>query len=138
MKFNYSGGLLATAGDNCVKLWNSEGMTLERIYQKPNKSVTCMDFSKLSDHLVICTSIDFQIEILRGSSLKKISVMQGHADSIQACCFSHRNKVVTGGNDRQIKIWDLEKSQAIQTFVSASTCNSVDVNYSDRMYVSGH
>eukprot|EP00347_Sterkiella_histriomuscorum_P004635 403359707 len=138
LAFARCGDLIATGGDCSVKIWDANTLTLKTSFSKLTKSVNCMAYSNNADYLLVCSN-DYQAKILKSNPLRVMTFLNGHTDTINSCCFTNfSQRAVTGSADRMIKLWDIFRGSCTEKFVCASQCNSVDVSYSDRVYVSGH
>jgi len=78
----------------------------------------------LSEHGAYCSKDDWQKIVDETIYLNKILI--GHYDEVHAAAFSSDSeKVVSGGYDKTIKIWEVHSGRAIRTIRAASSVLSV-------------
>ncbi len=93
---------------------------------------------------MFCTN-NHQVKLLRleetlssNNQLKPISLLSGHSKTINCCSFMNNNKLaMTGGADKVIKTWDLEKCIATDKVILAHFNHNI-VSSKVRSYHSRH
>lgn len=60
--------------------------------------------------MVVTSSMDttFRLWDFRDPSIHSVNVFQGHTDSVTSAAFASGDKVVSGSDDRTVKVWDLK------------------------------
>lgn len=59
---------------------------------------------------VVVGSTDYSVSIYGTSSGKQLGCYVGHGEKVNAVAFTNsKEKCVSGGDDRQLKFWDVEK-----------------------------
>ncbi|XP_071489939.1 WD repeat-containing protein 37-like [Diadema antillarum] len=63
-----------------------------------------------SQKMVVTSSMDttFRLWDFRDPSIHSVNVFQGHTDSVTSAAFASGDKVVSGSDDRTVKVWDLK------------------------------
>ncbi|XP_071941602.1 WD repeat-containing protein 37-like [Antedon mediterranea] len=63
-----------------------------------------------SQRLVVTSSTDttFRLWDFRDRSIHSVNVFQGHTDAVTSASFAPNDKVVSGSDDRSVKVWDLK------------------------------
>lgn len=83
-----------------------------------------------SSRLVVTASRDttFRLWDFR-EPIHSVSVFQGHTESVTSAVFTREDKVVSGSDDRSVKVWDLRNMRsALATIRSDSSVNRVAVS----------
>ena len=63
----------------------------------------------------------------------------GHNDKISSVTFvNDMSRIVSGSQDRSIKIWDIAKGSISKTIMCGSSCNSLVVTSDKTRIISGH
>src|SRR5439155_16503465 len=95
--------------------WNLEGNSATPI---PGRNTTGAKSADLSPdgHLAVLGRDDGTIQLLEIASGRDIAVWQSHQDSVRSVKFSPRgDKIVSGGQDRSIKVWDVATQKILGT-----------------------
>ena len=113
------GSFLITAGDNQVKSWKEDFYGGGDFVQKNSlgglpKNVNSMCFYGNSKYFAI-SSLDFKIRIVNLDSMKISQVLTGHQDLVSGISFLRRDFLVSGGADRVIKVWDVQKGKTMNS-----------------------
>ncbi|CAF4768188.1 WD repeat-containing protein 37 [Pieris napi] len=83
-----------------------------------------------SSRLVVTASRDttFRLWDFR-EPIHSVSVFQGHTESVTSAVFTREDKVVSGSDDRSVKVWDVRNMRsALATIRSDSSVNRVSVS----------
>ncbi|XP_045453166.1 WD repeat-containing protein 37 [Melitaea cinxia] len=83
-----------------------------------------------SSRLVVTASRDttFRLWDFR-EPIHSVSVFQGHTESVTSAVFTREDKVVSGSDDRSVKVWDVRNMRsALATIRSDSSVNRVAVS----------
>ncbi|XP_023940397.1 WD repeat-containing protein 37 [Bicyclus anynana] len=83
-----------------------------------------------SSRLVVTASRDttFRLWDFR-EPIHSVSVFQGHTESVTSAVFTREDKVVSGSDDRSVKVWDVRNMRsALATIRSDSSVNRVGVS----------
>lgn len=70
--------------------------------------------------------------------MKITQVMTGHQDLVSGISFLRSDFLVSGGADRVIKVWDVQKGKTMNSVFSRSICRSLDVSQYSGSIASGH
>lgn len=64
-----------------------------------------------STRLIVTASHDttFRLWDFR-DAIHSVSVFQGHSRSVTSTCFLGTDKIISGGDDRNVKVWDVSSS----------------------------
>lgn len=65
--------------------------------------------------------------------------MEGHTGMVNSVCFSHdEKKLLSGSNDKSIKLWDLSTAICLQTYYGHEYhVNNVQFSPTDEYFISG-
>ncbi|KAK3925487.1 WD repeat-containing protein 37 [Frankliniella fusca] len=83
-----------------------------------------------SQRLVVTSSIDttFRLWDFR-EPIHSVSVFQGHTETVTCAVFTREDKVVSGSDDRSVKVWDLRNMRSpLATIRSDSSANRIAVS----------
>ncbi len=53
-------------------------------------------------------------------NIHSVSVFQGHTEAVMCACFSRSEQIVSGSDDRTVKVWDLRNMRAPTTSIQTS------------------
>lgn len=53
-------------------------------------------------------------------TIHSVSVFQGHTEAVMCACFSRSEQIVSGSDDRTVKVWDLRNMRAPITSIQTS------------------
>lgn len=127
LSMNYNGNLLASCG----------GDRMIKIFEIQNLRPTATFISHSAESVFISIALNYGGErLLAGSTDKKITIFNtetgkelhsfpGHGDKVNSVSWaSTKEKCISGSEDKQLKVWDIEKASNI---LSISCGRSVKV-----------
>eukprot|EP00698_Gefionella_okellyi_P013659 TRINITY_DN3757_c0_g1_i1.p1 TRINITY_DN3757_c0_g1~~TRINITY_DN3757_c0_g1_i1.p1 ORF type:complete len:443 (-),score=70.25 TRINITY_DN3757_c0_g1_i1:311-1639(-) len=133
--------IASCSNDGTVKVWNVTGQpgTVEQSLVVGAKvAVTSVAFHPRNPHVLCCTSSDGALRLWDLSTgTVPTSVVMAHSECARSAVFAaDGNVIVTGGDDRMVKIWDARLLKA-PTFAihSAASINRVAVGPSGHRIV---
>ncbi|XP_077368472.1 WD repeat-containing protein 37-like isoform X2 [Festucalex cinctus] len=94
-----------------------------------------------SQRLVVTSSRDttFRLWDFRDPSIHSVNVFQGHTDTVTSAVFTVGDNVVSGSDDRTVKVWDLKNMRSpIATIRTDSAVNRISVSASQRIIALPH
>ncbi|XP_035285984.1 WD repeat-containing protein 37 isoform X2 [Anguilla anguilla] len=94
-----------------------------------------------TQRLVVTSSRDttFRLWDFRDPSIHSVNVFQGHTDTVTSAVFTVGDNVVSGSDDRTVKVWDLKNMRSpIATIRTDSAINRVSVSVSHRIIALPH
>ena len=130
--YSTSGNLIATGGvDKVVRVWSNDVAGQPPMLLKgATKGINKVMFS-LEDDLILGCSNDNTARVWKVMNGSVLHTYTGHTDSVTCGSFiPNSQKIVTGGKDRVLKIWDIQKGNCVKTIPAMSSCN-------DAIYLSG-
>nr|KAF6389461.1 WD repeat domain 37 [Myotis myotis] len=83
-----------------------------------------------TQRLVVTSSRDttFRLWDFRDPSIHSVNVFQGHTDTVTSAVFTVGDNVVSGSDDRTVKVWDLKNMRSpIATIRTDSAINRINV-----------
>lgn len=122
--------LAVTAGwDRTANLYNVETGGLLQTLAGHDAELTHVACHP-TQRLVATCSIDstFRLWDFR-ENIHSVSVFQGHTESVTCACFSRSEQIVSGSDDRSVKVWDLRNMRAPVTSIQTpSAVNRLSVS----------
>uniref|UniRef100_A0A3Q3R2P1 WD repeat-containing protein 37 n=1 Tax=Monopterus albus TaxID=43700 RepID=A0A3Q3R2P1_MONAL len=94
-----------------------------------------------TQRLVVTASRDttFRLWDFRDPSIHSVNVFQGHTDTVTAAVFTVGDNVVSGSDDRTVKVWDLKNMRSpIATIRTDSAVNRISVSTNQRIIALPH
>ncbi|XP_061653313.1 WD repeat-containing protein 37-like isoform X1 [Phyllopteryx taeniolatus] len=94
-----------------------------------------------TQRLVVTSSRDttFRLWDFRDPSIHSVNVFQGHTDTVTSAVFTVGDNVVSGSDDRTVKVWDLKNMRSpIATIRTDSAVNRISVSMSQRIIALPH
>ncbi|XP_077580782.1 WD repeat-containing protein 37-like isoform X1 [Stigmatopora nigra] len=94
-----------------------------------------------SQRLVVTSSRDttFRLWDFRDPSIHSVNVFQGHTDTVTSAVFTLGDNVVSGSDDRTVKVWDLKNMRSpMATIRTDSAVNRISVSASQRIIALPH
>jgi len=89
------------------------------------KFVCSMSYAPHKDEIALALG-DGTLRIYDFRKQKKIRTLRGHSESVRSCCYSpDGGKIISGGNDNLIIIWDCQNGTPLYKFVTAGRVKSV-------------
>ncbi|KAM7419299.1 hypothetical protein PAMA_016420 [Pampus argenteus] len=112
-----------------IKVWKIQsGLCLRRFEHAHNKGVTCLSFSKDSNH-ILSASFDQTIRIHELRSGKTLKELNGHSSFVNDASFTQDGfHIISASSDGSVKIWKTKNCECIHTFKSLSRTSEVPVN----------
>ena len=122
--------LAVTAGwDRVANLYNVEtGVLLQTLagHDSELTHVACHPNQRL---VTTCsTDSTFRLWDFR-EAIHSVSVFQGHTESVTCAAFSRSDQIVSGSDDRSVKVWDLKNMRApVASIQTQSAVNRLDIS----------
>uniref|UniRef100_A0A4W3GN85 WD repeat-containing protein 37 n=1 Tax=Callorhinchus milii TaxID=7868 RepID=A0A4W3GN85_CALMI len=94
-----------------------------------------------SQRLVVTSSRDttFRLWDFRDPSIHSVNVFQGHTDTVTSAVFTVADNVVSGSDDRTVKVWDLKNMRSpIATIRTDSAVNRISVSAGQKIIALPH
>ncbi|XP_004080963.1 WD repeat-containing protein 37 isoform X4 [Oryzias latipes] len=94
-----------------------------------------------TQRLVVTSSRDttFRLWDFRDPSIHSVNVFQGHTDTVTSAVFTTGDNVVSGSDDRTVKVWDLKNMRSpITTIRTDSAVNRISVSANQRIIALPH
>ncbi|KAM7070064.1 WD repeat-containing protein 37 isoform 1-T2 [Acridotheres tristis] len=94
-----------------------------------------------TQRLVVTSSRDttFRLWDFRDPSIHSVNVFQGHTDTVTSAVFTVGDNVVSGSDDRTVKVWDLKNMRSpIATIRTDSAINRINVCVGQRIIALPH
>uniref|UniRef100_A0AAV2JSR0 WD repeat-containing protein 37 n=1 Tax=Knipowitschia caucasica TaxID=637954 RepID=A0AAV2JSR0_KNICA len=89
-----------------------------------------------TQRLVVTASRDttFRLWDFRDPSIHSVNVFQGHTDTVTSAVFTVGDNVVSGSDDRTVKVWDLKNMRSpIATIRTDSAVNRISVSMNQKI-----
>ena len=108
--FNTLGDAIVTGGaDSLIKVWSATNGKEVQTLRGFNKAITDVSIS-MDNELLAGASTEHKAMVWKLKTMRVHHTFPGHKETINACKFSFVTKsLLTGSQDRTIKVWDLEK-----------------------------
>ncbi len=98
-----------------VKIWSSANGKEIQTLRGLNRAITDVSISMDNEYLA-AASTEHKAILWRMKTHRPAHTFSGHKETINACKFAFVTKsLLTGSQDRTIKIWDLEKGSNTKT-----------------------
>ncbi|XP_061419320.1 WD repeat-containing protein 37 isoform X2 [Lethenteron reissneri] len=94
-----------------------------------------------AQRLVVTSSRDttFRLWDFRDPSIHSVNVFQGHTDTVTSAVFASSENVVSGSDDRTVKVWDLKNMRSpIATIRTDSAVNRLSVSPTHKIIALPH
>ena len=132
--------VVTSSDDSTVKVWNSN--TLDKVvsFKGHSDKVYCSQFNSSGAYVATC-SCDKSVRVWNVDTASKVASLKGHTLPVFSCAFSNTDGgkyVVSGSDDRSIKIWDWRDSKdAVKTLLGhTGTVWSSKFSHDDRIIAS--
>ncbi|EPY87327.1 u5 small nuclear ribonucleoprotein-like protein [Camelus ferus] len=161
-KFHPSGSTLASAGfDRLILLWNvygdcdnyatlkgHSGAVMELHYNTDGRKLCCQKllhfgqplYCPISDpNMLFSASTDKTVAVWDSETGERVKRLKGHTSFVNSCYPARRGPqlVCTGSDDGTVKLWDIRKKAAIQTFQNTYQVLAVTFNDTSDQIISG-
>ncbi|XP_033822962.1 WD40 repeat-containing protein SMU1-like [Periophthalmus magnuspinnatus] len=123
MCFSPDGDILATGAQNGkIKIWKIQsGLCVRRFEHAHSKGVTCVSFSKDSNH-ILSASFDQTIRIHELRSGKTLKELNGHTSFVNDACFTQDGfHIISASSDGTVKVWSTKTCDCVHTYKSLTS-----------------
>jgi WD40 repeat protein len=96
------GGFLTAGGDGMLLQWNAD-LEIQGRYRVAGAGLRCI---LRAGELWICGSSDHNIYALN-NSFREVEKLEGHRNTVFAICQIDKDRLVSGGRDARLCVWDL-------------------------------
>ena len=118
MSFNYNGNLLATCGgDRYIKIYDvNSSRVLQSISTNSAENLFISMALDYGGERLLTGSTDKTVSIYHSQSGKHLHSFLGHGDKVNSVTWTnYKEKCASGSDDKQLKIWDIEKASNIMS-----------------------
>jgi WD40 repeat protein len=113
--FSPRGHVLATAGTDGLKLWDSTAWKQIDAFEDHQGPVERVGFSV--DSKILAANEGSSIKLYDAETFQLINVLEGHSDAIASISFSPDGRTLASGSfDHTVKLWDIETGEEKATF----------------------
>ena len=108
--------------DRTAALWDISSSTMLQTLPGHDMELTGAACHPGSSRLVVTSSKDstFRLWDFR-EAIHSVSVFQGHTESVTCAAFSRTEHIVSGSDDRTVKVWDLRNMRAPLTNIQTDS-----------------
>jgi serine/threonine protein kinase len=111
----HTGGLLATAGNDTVRLWRAPAATLARSYRSSGGDVIALDISA-DGRALAAVAADGSVRIWRSSSSRAVRVIRAREGGrVSALAFGPEGMLAVAGDDGRVKLWNLRSGRIVRS-----------------------
>ncbi len=116
LAFTPDGEQLVSGGtDKIVTLWNVNTGTVARKFTGHKGEISSLAISP-DGSKVLSSSRDLTIQLWDLSTGEPLKLLSGHTNWIQKAVFLSSDRVISGGLDKKIRIWDLNYAKEIESY----------------------
>ncbi|RLV63867.1 hypothetical protein DV515_00017833 [Chloebia gouldiae] len=139
-KFHPNGNTLASAGfDRLILLWNVYG-DCDNFATLKGHSGAVMELHYNTDgSMLFSASTDKTVAVWDSETGERVKRLKGHTSFVNSCYPARRGPqlVCTGSDDGTVKLWDIRKKAAVQTFQNTYQVLAVTFNDTSDQIISG-
>ncbi|PIK39223.1 putative WD repeat-containing protein 37 [Apostichopus japonicus] len=101
--------LITASWDRTANLYDVETTAIVHTLTGHDQELThCCTHPSHKMAVTSSTDTTFRLWDFRDPSIHSVNVFQGHSDSVTSAAFTSNDKVVSGSDDRTVKVWDLK------------------------------
>ncbi|CAM5106621.1 unnamed protein product [Natator depressus] len=139
-KFHPNGATLASAGfDRLILLWHVYG-DCDNFATLKGHSGAVMELHYNTDgSMLFSASTDKTVAVWDSETGERVKRLKGHTSFVNSCYPARRGPqlVCTGSDDGTVKLWDIRKKAAVQTFQNTYQVLAVTFNDTSDQIISG-
>jgi WD40 repeat protein len=139
--FNYNGNLLASCGgDRYIKVFDVTNMrNAASISSNSAESVFISVALDYSGDRLLSGSTDNKVNIYNSQTGKHLHSFHGHGSKVNSVTWtSSKERCASGSDDKQLKIWDIEKASNIMSVGCQKSVKIVKSNNVEPVVYTGH
>ncbi|KAJ8035975.1 WD repeat-containing protein 37 [Holothuria leucospilota] len=101
--------LITASWDRTANLYDVETTAIVHTLTGHDQELThCCTHPSQKMAVTSSTDTTFRLWDFRDPNIHSVNVFQGHSDSVTSAAFTSNDKVVSGSDDRTVKVWDLK------------------------------
>ncbi|KAK9394662.1 U5 small nuclear ribonucleoprotein 40 kDa protein [Crotalus adamanteus] len=139
-KFHPNGATLASAGfDRLILLWNVYGDCDNYATLKGHSGAVMELHYNTDGSMLFSASTDKTVAVWDSETGERVKRLKGHTSFVNSCYPARRGPqlVCTGSDDGTVKLWDIRKKAAVQTFQNTYQVLAVTFNDTSDQIISG-
>ncbi|ERE85393.1 U5 small nuclear ribonucleoprotein [Cricetulus griseus] len=139
-KFHPNGSTLASSGfDRLILLWNVYGDCDNYATLKGHSGAVMELHYNTDGSMLFSASTDKTVAVWDSETGERVKRLKGHTSFVNSCYPARRGPqlVCTGSDDGTVKLWDIRKKAAIQTFQNTYQVLAVTFNDTSDQIISG-
>ncbi|XP_074832626.1 U5 small nuclear ribonucleoprotein 40 kDa protein isoform X2 [Carettochelys insculpta] len=139
-KFHPNGATLASAGfDRLILLWHVYGDCDNYATLKGHSGAVMELHYNTDGSMLFSASTDKTVAVWDSETGERVKRLKGHTSFVNSCYPARRGPqlVCTGSDDGTVKLWDIRKKAAVQTFQNTYQVLAVTFNDTSDQIISG-
>lgn len=141
LSFNYSGNLLASCGgDRSIKVFDVHNLRpTASIISNSAENIYLSVALNYGGERLLAGSTDKTVSIYHTESGKQLHSFPGHGDKVNSVTWSSsKDKMISGSDDKQMKVWDIEKANVLLSVGCGKGVKVVHSNSVEQVVYTGH
>jgi WD40 repeat protein len=141
LSFNYNGNLLASCGgDRTIKIYDVHAMKTAATVHSPSAECVYIGVSlDYSGDRLLAGSTDKTVNIFHSQTGKHLHAFLGHGSKVNSVSWtSSRERCASGSDDKQLKVWDIEKASNVFSVSCGKGVKVVRSNNVEPVVYTGH
>ena len=133
-----SAWLVSGSADKTAIIWNLATRQKHRTLRGHTNAIYAVGFTP-DNKRVVTGSLDHALKLWNTATGALIQTMTGHTDKVHAVAVTPDNRILSGGKDRSIRIWDGITGAGLSTLVEdqGTQIGSLSVNPDGRQVLAG-
>lgn len=116
--------IISASDDKTIKVWDWENkFSLEQTFEGHEHYIMQVALNPNDSSILVSASLDMTLKIWKLGEEKEIATLERHSKGVNCVAFLGDSRIVSGSDDKSIRVWNYQTKQCIENLLGAHQHN---------------